>query len=124
MLYFSGFLPFLSIFVKEALSPRQFVHSLSIIAPRSPDGYNIFVKKMVLYFNMFRQFGMQPSAESITERKFTMLQGKTVLLGITGGIAAYKSAMLASALKKQHADVHVIMTKNATRFIAPLTLKP
>lgn len=72
---------------------------------------------------MFRQFGMQPSAESITERKFTMLQGKTVLLGITGGIAAYKSAMLASALKKQHADVHVIMTKNATRFIAPLTFE-
>lgn len=52
-----------------------------------------------------------------------MLQGKTVLLGITGGIAAYKSAMLASALKKQHADVHVIMTKNATRFIAPLTFE-
>lgn len=72
---------------------------------------------------MFRQFGMHPSAESITERKFTMLQGKTVLLGITGGIAAYKSAMLASALKKQHADVHVIMTENATRFIAPLTFE-
>lgn len=72
---------------------------------------------------MFRQFGMHPSAESIIERKFTMLQGKTVLLGITGGIAAYKSAMLASALKKQHADVHVIMTENATRFIAPLTFE-
>lgn len=52
-----------------------------------------------------------------------MLQGKTILLGVTGGIAAYKTASLASALRKQHADVHVIMTANATRFIAPLTFE-
>lgn len=43
-----------------------------------------------------------------------MLKGKTVLLGITGSIAAYKIAYLASALKKLHADVHVLMTENAT----------
>ena len=43
-----------------------------------------------------------------------MLEGKTVLLGVTGSIAAYKIAYLASALKKQQEDVHVLMTRNAT----------
>lgn len=52
-----------------------------------------------------------------------MLQGKTVLLGVTGSIAAYKIASLASALKKLHADVHVIMTQNATNFINPITFE-
>ena len=52
-----------------------------------------------------------------------MLTGKTVLLGVTGSIAAYKTAMLASALKKMHANVHVIMTKNATNFINPITFE-
>lgn len=52
-----------------------------------------------------------------------MLKGKTVLLGVTGGIAAYKAAALASALVKLHACVEVIMTKNATQFIAPLTFE-
>ncbi|MCD7828944.1 MAG: bifunctional phosphopantothenoylcysteine decarboxylase/phosphopantothenate--cysteine ligase CoaBC [Clostridiales bacterium] len=52
-----------------------------------------------------------------------MLNGKTILLGVTGGIACYKSAMLASALVKQHADVQVVMTRNATEFIAPLTFE-
>ena len=52
-----------------------------------------------------------------------MLDGKTVLLGVTGSIAAYKIAYLASALKKQHADVHVLMTKNATNFINPITFE-
>lgn len=51
------------------------------------------------------------------------LEGKTVLLGVTGSIAAYKIAYLASALKKRHADVHVLMTENATNFINPITLK-
>ena len=46
-----------------------------------------------------------------------MLNGKTVLLGVSGGIAAYKSAALASALMKQRANVHVIMTPNAVNFI-------
>lgn len=45
------------------------------------------------------------------------------MLGVTGGIACYKSAMLASALVKQHANVRVVMTKNATEFIAPLTFE-
>ncbi len=49
-----------------------------------------------------------------------MLQGKTVLLGVTGGIAAYKAAYLASAMVKLHAQVEVIMTEHATKFIAPL----
>lgn len=52
-----------------------------------------------------------------------MLKGKTVLLGVTGGIAAYKAASLASALIKQHAAVEVIMTQNATQFITPLTFE-
>ena len=52
-----------------------------------------------------------------------MLKGKTVLLGVTGGIAAYKAAALASALVKQHAGVEVVMTKNATEFVTPLTFE-
>ncbi|MBQ7345637.1 MAG: bifunctional phosphopantothenoylcysteine decarboxylase/phosphopantothenate--cysteine ligase CoaBC [Oscillospiraceae bacterium] len=52
-----------------------------------------------------------------------MLKGKTILLGVTGGIAAYKAAALASALVKLHAAVEVVMTANATRFITPLTFE-
>ena len=52
-----------------------------------------------------------------------MLKDKTIVLGVTGGIAAYKSAYLASALKKQHANVHVVMTEHATEFISPLTFE-
>ena len=52
-----------------------------------------------------------------------MLKGKTVVLGVTGSIAAYKIANLASALVKLHADVNVIMTKNATNFINPITFE-
>ena len=51
------------------------------------------------------------------------LKGKTVLLGVTGGIACYKSANLASALVKQGANVQVVMTRNATEFIGPHTLE-
>ena len=52
-----------------------------------------------------------------------MLKGKTVLLGVTGGIAAYKAVALASALVKLHAAVEVVMTENATKFITPLTFE-
>ena len=52
-----------------------------------------------------------------------MLKGKTVLLGVAGSIAAYKIAYLASALKKLHAQVHVLMTQNATNFINPITFE-
>lgn len=52
-----------------------------------------------------------------------MLTGKTVVLGVTGSIAAYKIANLASALVKLHADVHVIMTRNATNFINPIAFE-
>ena len=52
-----------------------------------------------------------------------MLKGKTVLLGVTGSIAAYKIAYLASALMKGGAKVHVLMTKNATNFINPITFE-
>ena len=52
-----------------------------------------------------------------------MLKGKTVLLGVTGSIAAYKIANLASMLVKLHCNVHVIMTKSATNFIHPITFE-
>ena len=52
-----------------------------------------------------------------------MLKGKCVVLGVTGSIAAYKIANLASALVKLHADVNVIMTQNATNFINPITFE-
>ena len=52
-----------------------------------------------------------------------MLTGKTIVLGVTGGIACFKAAALASMLKKQHADVQVLMTKNATEFVTPLTFE-
>ena len=52
-----------------------------------------------------------------------MLKGKTVLLGVTGSIAAYKIANLASMLSKLHADIHVLMTENATKFINPITFE-
>lgn len=52
-----------------------------------------------------------------------MLKGKTVLLGVTGSIAAYKIASLASMLSKLHCNVHVIMTENATNFIHPITFE-
>ncbi len=52
-----------------------------------------------------------------------MLKGKTVVLGVTGSIAAYKIADLASKLSKLHCNVHVVMTKNATNFINPITFE-
>lgn len=52
-----------------------------------------------------------------------MLKNKTVLIGVSGGIAAYKTAYLVSALVKAGAEVHVLMTENATKFIAPLTFE-
>ena len=52
-----------------------------------------------------------------------MLKGKTVVLGVTGSIAAYKIANLASMLSKLHADIQVLMTENATNFINPITFE-
>ena len=52
-----------------------------------------------------------------------MLKGKNIVLGVTGGIACYKACELASALVKQHADVQVIMTENATKFVSPMTFE-
>lgn len=52
-----------------------------------------------------------------------MLKGKTIVLGVTGSIAAYKIANLTSMLTKLHADVHVLMTENATNFINPITFE-
>ena len=57
------------------------------------------------------------------ERGIFMLKGKTVVLAVSGSIAAYKIASLASALKKLHANVQVLMTKNAVNFINPITFE-
>ena len=53
----------------------------------------------------------------------SLLTGRTVVLGVTGGIAAYKSVEIVSRLRKLGATVHVIMTKNATEFVTPLTFE-
>lgn len=52
-----------------------------------------------------------------------MLKGKRIVLGVTGGIAAYKACELASRLKKRGAELRVVMTKNAACFVQPLTLE-
>ena len=52
-----------------------------------------------------------------------MLKDKTILVGVTGSIAAYKAATLVSMLVKTGAEVRVLMTKNATNIIIPITLK-
>ena len=68
--------------------------------------------------------GLLPQGEGFRRKEETaMLKGKTILLGVTGGIAAYKGAALASALVKQRARVEVVMTAHATEFIAPLTFE-
>jgi phosphopantothenoylcysteine synthetase/decarboxylase len=52
-----------------------------------------------------------------------MLHGKNIVLGVTGGIAAYKAVEIVSRLKKAGAAVHVIMTEEATKFVTPLTFR-
>lgn len=64
-----------------------------------------------------------PAGRSTDRDSGGALTGKTVLLGVTGSIAAYKIASLASMLVKSHANVHVLMTKNATNFINPITFE-
>lgn len=67
---------------------------------------------------------MGNSSEALGDKRMRkILQDKTVVLGVTGSIAAYKIANLASSLVKKGADVHVIMTKNATNFINPITFE-
>lgn len=67
---------------------------------------------------------MDNSSEALGDKRMRkILQDKTVILGVTGSIAAYKIANLASSLVKKGADVHVIMTKNATNFINPITFE-
>ena len=52
-----------------------------------------------------------------------MLEGKKIVLGVTGGIAAYKAVEVASRLRKKGAEVHVIMTRAATEFVTELTFR-
>ena len=72
---------------------------------------------------MYRKQGAAKSLRPERKGGKGMLNGKTVLLGVSGSIAAYKTAYLASALKKLRADVHVLMTENATHFINPITFE-
>lgn len=60
---------------------------------------------------------------SATEKQFSMLKDKEIIVGITGGIAAYKTAELVRQLTKKRANVHVVMTKNAMEFVTPLTFQ-
>ena len=61
---------------------------------------------------------MKSMAKSVFEKgRGKMLQGKTVLLGVSGGIAAYKMANVARMLKKLHCRVHVLMTENAANYV-------
>ncbi len=57
------------------------------------------------------------------EKQFSMLKDKTIIVGITGGIAAYKTADLVRQLTKKGANVHIVMTKNAMEFVTPLTFQ-
>jgi len=57
------------------------------------------------------------------DKQFTMLRGKEIIVGITGGIAAYKTAELVRELTKKGANTHVVMTKNAMEFVTPLTFQ-
>jgi phosphopantothenoylcysteine decarboxylase / phosphopantothenate---cysteine ligase len=59
----------------------------------------------------------------VMEKQFTMLRNKEIIIGITGGIAAYKTAELVRELSKRGANVHVVMTKNAMEFVTPLTFQ-
>jgi phosphopantothenoylcysteine decarboxylase / phosphopantothenate---cysteine ligase len=61
--------------------------------------------------------------DEIMNKAFTMLNGKEIIVGITGGIAAYKTAELVRELTKRGANVHVVMTKNAMEFVTPLTFQ-
>jgi phosphopantothenoylcysteine decarboxylase/phosphopantothenate--cysteine ligase len=58
-----------------------------------------------------------------TDKQFTMLRNKEIIVGITGGIAAYKAAELVRILTKKGAHVHVVMTRNAMEFVTPLTFQ-
>ena len=57
------------------------------------------------------------------DKQFTMVKGKEIIVGITGGIAAYKTAELVRELTKKGANTHVVMTKNAMEFVTPLTFQ-
>jgi phosphopantothenoylcysteine decarboxylase/phosphopantothenate--cysteine ligase len=61
--------------------------------------------------------------DKIMDKTFTMLKGKEIIVGISGGIAAYKTAELVRELTKRGANVHVVMTKNAMEFVTPLTFQ-
>ncbi len=79
--------------------------------------YKIFLERTAC------QVRQRQKAQTCAEMRYDMLTGKTVLLGVTGGIAAYKIPNVARMLKKQHCNVHVLMTQNATNFITPTTFE-
>ena len=83
---------------------------------------NVF--KIVAWPEKRKSFWIPLWPENLAKKEVNvMLRGKTVVLGVTGSIAAYKMADVASALVKQHAKVHVIMTKNACHFINPIAFE-
>ena len=99
-----------------------------------PQGSGIYSAAFNVYniALILSSYGMPMAVSKLVSARLTTNQHRNVMQValralvvalITGGIAAYKSAYLASALKKQHADVHVVMTAHATEFISPLTFE-
>lgn len=83
----------------------------------------MFLRKTVSFSGFMLQRQLVFNQIFITQEENKMLKGKTVVIGVTGSIAAYKMADVASSLVKLHADVHVLMTKNACNFINPITFE-
>ena len=83
----------------------------------------MFLRKTVSFSGFMLQRQLVFNQIFITQEENKMLKGKTVVIGVTRSIAAYKMADVASSLVKLHADVHVLMTKNACNFINPITFE-
>ena len=81
------------------------------------------VQRMMAERELARRITVSKWSDASAEKERSMLSGKTVVLGVTGSIAAYKMANVASALVKEGAEVHVVCTENATNFINPITFE-
>ena len=81
------------------------------------------VQRMMAERELARRITVSKWSDASAEKERSMLSGKTVVLGVTGSIAAYKMANVASALVKEGAEVHVVCTENATTFINPITFE-
>ena len=95
---------------------NEVVGKVDIVSP-------VYVPKANLFTRMVRKTGSQRLAEWYFRTCLPCCKNREIIVGITGGIAAYKIAELVRALTKQGANVHVVMTKNAMEFVTPLTFQ-